>query len=355
MQPVRPRSDYDKAMLKFIYTNGQRAVPGLKRAGAVCALILYTGIANAAIDTPALESIAERAGQLPRTHSFLVAIDGETVLAQGYRGHSVDAKANIKSLSKTLIATLVGAAIDRGVIDGVNQPIGDLLGPRMPQNVDARVATITVGQLLSMQSGLERTSGANYGSWVASRDWVANALQRPIVAEPGTRMLYSTGNSHVLSAILTRASGRSTLALMRDWLGEPLGIDIPPWTRDPQGIYFGGNEMGMTPRALLAFGEMIRRGGRIDDRQIIPADWIEASWRGRTRSVYTGDAYGYGWFTTRLAGVTAHYGRGYGGQVLFVVPERDMTVVMTSDPTPPSNGRYFARQATIVEALIEAS
>ena len=109
--------------------------------------------------------------------------------------------------------SLVGAAIDRGVIDDVDQPISELLGPRMPQNVDARVATITVGQLLSMQSGLERTSGANYGSWVASRDWVANALQRPIVAEPGTRMLYSTGNSHVLSAILTRASGRSTLAL----------------------------------------------------------------------------------------------------------------------------------------------
>ena len=79
-------------------------------------------------------------------------------------------------------------------------------------------------------------------------------MRRPLVAEPGTRMLYSTGNSHILSAILTRASGRSTLALMRDWLGEPLGIDIPAWTRDPQGIYFGGNEMGMTPRQFRESG-----------------------------------------------------------------------------------------------------
>ena len=141
---------------------------------------------------------------------------------------------------------------------------------------------------------------------------------------------------------------------MRDWLGEPLGIDIPAWTRDPQGIYFGGNEMGMTPRALLAFGEMIRRGGTVGDRQIVSSDWIEASWRGRTRSIYTDDAYGYGWFTTELAGVTAHYARGYGGQVLFVVPSRAMTVVMTSDPTPPSNGSYFGRQAEIVAALIDA-
>lgn len=341
-------------MLKLIDRNWQRVVSRLTRASAVYALILSAGIANAAIDTTSLESIAERAGALARTHSFLVAIDGETVVARGYRGHDVDATANIKSLSKTLIATLVGAAIDRGVIDDVNQPIGELLGSRMPQNADARVAEITVGQLLSMQSGLERTSGANYGSWVASRDWVANALRRPLVAEPGTRMLYSTGNSHILSAILTRASGRSTLALMRDWLGEPLGIDIPAWTRDPQGIYFGGNEMGMTPRALLAFGEMIRRGGTVGDRQIVSSDWIEASWRGRTRSIYTGDAYGYGWFTTELAGVTAHYGRGYGGQVLFVMPARAMTVVMTSDPAPPSNGSYFGRQAAIVKALIDA-
>ncbi|WP_084623495.1 serine hydrolase domain-containing protein [Salinisphaera shabanensis] len=317
-------------------------------------LLLWAATGQSAGGRNALDAIVERAGNLERTHTLLVAVDGETVVARGFRGHDVDTTANIKSLSKTWMATLVGAAIDRGMIESVDQPIGELLGPRMPHGADERVARITVGQLLSMQSGLERTSGANYGSWVASRDWVANALQRPFVAEPGTRMLYSTGNTHVLSAILTRASGRSTLALMRDWLGKPLGIDIPPWTRDPQGIYFGGNEMGMTPHALLVFGEMIRRGGRVGEQQVISRDWIESSWRGRTRSIYTGDAYGYGWFTTDLAGVTAHYGRGYGGQVLFVVPERQMTVVMTSDPTPPSDGRYFGRQAEIVEALIEA-
>ena len=325
----------------------------LVRSAACGALMVFAGMATAAPDTPALEAIAKRAGDLPRTHTLLVAIDGATVIERGYRGYRVDATANIKSLSKTLIATLVGAAIDRGVIDSVDQPIGALLGTRMPQDADERVAAITVGQLLSMQAGLERTSGANYGAWVASDNWVDDALSRPFVAEPGTRMLYSTGNTHVLSAILTETSGRSTLALMREWLGEPLAINIPAWTRDPQGIYFGGNEMGITPRALLAFGEMIRQDGRVGEQQVISQAWIETSWRGRTRSVYTGDAYGYGWFTTELAGVTAHYGRGYGGQVLFVVPERDMTVVMTSDPTPPSDGRYFARQSKIVKALIE--
>lgn len=328
--------------------------PRLARQLLFWSLLIWCGISSAALDERTRADIAERAGVLARTHALLVAVEGETVISRGYRGHRVDETVNIKSLSKTWIGTLVGAAIDRGVIDSVDQPVTELLGDRVPANVDPRVRKITVGQLLSMQSGLERTSGRNYGAWVASNNWVADALQRPFVVEPGGRMLYSTGNSHLLSAALTEATGRSTLALMRDWLGKPLGIAIPPWTRDPQGIYFGGNEMGLAPTALLAFAEMIRRGGRIDGEQVISKDWIQASWQQRTHSVYTGDAYGYGWFTTELAGTAAHYGRGYGGQVLFVIPEKDLSVIITSDPTPPSNGSYFQQQAKLVEAIIEA-
>lgn len=307
---------------------------------------------GAGLDPAALARIADAAGELARTHTLLVAVDGETVIDRGFRGHRTHATANIKSLSKTLIAALVGVAIDRGVIDSVDQPVVALLGDRVPDDIDPRVRIITVGQLLSMQAGLERTSGANYGGWVASRNWMENSLRRPLVAEPGGQMLYSTGNSHLLSAGLTETTGRSTLALMREWLGEPLGVAIPPWTRDPQGIYFGGNEMGLTPRALLAFGEMIRRDGRVDDRQVLPAAWIEASWKTRTQSIYNGDDYGYGWFTTALAGHAAHYGWGYGGQVLFVVPDKAMTVVITSDPTPPSRGAYLDRLKDIVAQLI---
>ena len=78
-------------------------------------------------------------------------------------------------------------------------------------------------------------------------------------------MLYSTGSFHVLGAALARASGESLLALARGWLGEPLGIEIPAWTRDPQGFYLGGNEMALSPMAMLAFGEMYRRDGRTAD------------------------------------------------------------------------------------------
>ena len=150
-------------------------------------------------------------------------------------------------------------------------------------------------------------------------------------------MIYSTGSSHLLSAILTKQTGRSTLALARDWLGPMPGFAIASWQRDPQGIYVGGNLMAMSPRSLLAFGELYRRNGLAPDgTRLLSAEWIAESWKTRTQSRWTGDDYGYGWFTREIAGEEVRYGWGYGGQMLYVVPALSLTVVMTSDANAPS-------------------
>lgn len=222
------------------------------------------------------------------------------------------------------------------MLEGVDQPVAPLLKDKLPADADPRLGAVTIGHLLSMQAGLERTSGPNYGRWVSSRDWVRFALSRPFVDEPGGSMLYSTGNSHLLSAVLTRAAGRSTLALAREWLGKPLRIAIPPWPRDPQGIYFGGNDMLLSPRALLRFGEMYRQAGLIEGRRVLPESWVRLSWTPRARSPFTGHDYGYGWSITDARGHPAYYAWGYGGQMLYVVPSLALTVVMTSDSTAPS-------------------
>ena len=79
-----------------------------------------------------------------------------------------------------------------------------------------------------MRSGLESTSGGQYGSWVRSRNWVRYALGRPMVSDPGSSMEYSTGTSHILSAILTKATKRSTHEFAREALARPLGITLAP-------------------------------------------------------------------------------------------------------------------------------
>ena len=212
------------------------------------------------LDAARLDQALERAATLPSLHALLVARAGEERVAEVFRGPGLDRPVNVKSVSKSVMAALAGAAIARGVLDGVDQRIAPILDDLVPRDADPRVGAITVDHLLTMRAGLERTSGPNYGRWVSSPNWVRHVLSRPFVDQPGGRMLYSTGSYHLLSAVLTRAAGRSTLELARAWLGEPLGIDIPPWTRDPQGFYLGGNNMLLAPRALLRFGEAYRLG-----------------------------------------------------------------------------------------------
>ena len=168
---------------------------------------------------------------------------------------------------------------------------------------------------------------------------VRDALARPFVDEPGGAMLYSTGSTHLLSAILARASGQSTHALAREWLGRQQGFVITGWDRDPQGVHLGGNNMAMDTRSLLAFGELYRNGGvATDGRRLLSQEWIDASWTPRTQSRHTGDGYGYGWFlrdTRRAEPVRYAWGIGRPDS-LRGHPRIGLTVAMTSDDSAGS-------------------
>lgn len=285
---------------------------------------------------PGIAAAIDRARSLDQLHGLVVAQDGKVLIEERFRGPALDQPVNIKSASKSIISALVGRAIGEGLIEGVDQPIADLIPDALPADPDPRLRTLTVGNLLSMQSGLERTSGPNYGRWVASPNWVRFALSRPFVDDPGGGMLYSTGNTHILSAILTEVSGRSTRELFVDWFAEPLGARLGDWDRDPQGIYLGGNNMALSPYGLLRFGELFRNNGMLGEERLLPESWIEASWTPRTRSIYSGEAYGLGWFITSVRGHDVFYGWGFGGQMLYVVPDLALTVVMTSAADVPS-------------------
>lgn len=305
---------------------------------------LFLAASGAALATPALLSAQEgdlsaAIAELPQLHSLQVMRGDEVIFAEAPRGPGLDRLANIKSCSKSIVALLLGAAIDRGHIASVEAPLSEVAPGILPADVTDGAGEITMEDLVTLRAGLERTSGPNYGEWVSSSNWLANALSRPMVAEPGARMLYSTGTTHILGAALAEATGDSLLTLARDWLGRPLGIEIPPWTRDPQGYYLGGNEMALRPTAMLRIAAMVRDGGLYDGEQIIPADWIAASIEPRARSPWSGMSYGYGWFLTGSGYVL---GRGYGGQVIAAHPERDLAVAITSDPLQPArSGGYF--------------
>lgn len=297
-------------------------------------------LAAPALAQAGLNPILEDAARLENLRAVAIWSGGSEIAARGYGRFTPDDPTNIKSASKSVISALTGIAIQKGLLDGTDQPIAPILQDQLPADPDPRLATVTLGNLLSMQAGLERQSGANYGAWVSSRNWVRAALAAPFTQEPGGRMQYSTASTHLVSAILTRVAGRSTLDLARDWLGPVPGFRITGWERDPQGIYLGGNQMAMSTRSLLAFGTMYAENGRAGGRQVVPAAWIEDSWQSRTASIFSGQGYGYGWFIGRASGRPVRYGWGYGGQMIYVFPatrrQPAAAIAMTSAPDQPS-------------------
>jgi CubicO group peptidase (beta-lactamase class C family) len=281
------------------------------------------------------------AASLPRLYSLLVSVDGDMRAEHYFNGATPTRATNIKSASKSIVATLVGIAIDRGDLEGVHEPIARFFPEYLRTSPDK--GAITVEDLITMRSGLETTSNRNYGRWVQSSNWVRHVLQQPMVDRPGGRMIYSTGSTHLLSAILTKTTGSNTAAFARSALGEPLGISFGGWTRDPQGIYLGGNEMAMRPRDMVRVGDLYLNGGRYNGRQVVSEAWVRTSIEPRTVSRFGDREYGYGWWIREMAGRPVFYAWGYGGQFIFIVPSVRTVVAVTSVSTPGSERRDHLR------------
>lgn len=293
------------------------------------------------LDTARLAAAYERAADMPRLRSIIVQWRGAVVGEEYFNGARATARANIKSASKSIVSALAGIAMAHGRIRGVDQPISELLRAET-RELDSLKRAITVGDLLSMRAGLQSTSFGNYGAWVTSGNWVRHALQQPMVAPAGEHgaMIYSTGSTHLLSAILTRTTGMSTYRFAQRYLAQPLGIDLRPWQTDPQGIYFGGNDMYLTPRDMLKIGTLYLNRGKWGEREVIPAAWVDSSYVERTVSPWNGNRYGYGWWTRTAHGHAVRFAWGYGGQFIFVVPTLQLVVVVTSDAESRREGDH---------------
>jgi CubicO group peptidase (beta-lactamase class C family) len=300
------------------------------------------------LDTAVLQ---QRSRDMPRLHSLLISHQGGRIYEQYFAGRDAGQPANLKSASKSIISALVGLALQNGHIKDINQPIVDFFPEYIGTEVEDTVRGITIRNLLTMQGGLASTSGSNYGSWVASRNWVDAALKSPMVADPGTAMIYSTGTTHLLSAIVTRASGMNTKEFAQRYLADPMGFRMAYWSRDPQGVYFGGNDMEITPRQMLDIGEIYLNGGVHDGKRILSEQWVRDSHQPHAESPRgEGRHYGYGWWLRDMADLQVPLAWGYGGQFIFVVKEYDLVIVITSDSNPgPERGAHMRSIYDLVE------
>lgn len=256
----------------------------------------------------------------------------------------------LNSASKSITSALIGIAIDQGYIEDVTVPLSDYF-PQVLEFDDTAWQQITIWHLLTHTSGILTTDDSNWEAWRSADNWIDYILELPIVSTPGTEFSYSTGNTHLLSAILEQATGMSMYEFGREYLFDPVGMDSVQIGTDPQGIADGGNGIWLSTSDMAKFGALFLNGGSWEGQQVVPADWVEQSTSVQfQRSTGSAD-YGYQWWVRTFGDLQydAFFAQGHGGQYIFVVPQLELVVAINSDYEGPT-GIYWQIMNDLVNA-----
>ncbi len=268
-----------------------------------------------------------------RIHSLTLIRNGYLLLDVNFYPYDGTQPHNMASVTKTITATLIGIAVDQGKLQ-LDQPVLSFFPERIIANRDSRKERMTVRDLVSMSSGLDCLGPPDYPDeptlleMESSSDFVQFALDLPMAPEPGTTWAYCSPGTHLLSAILTRATGMTELDFARENLFEPIGIHEVIWPADAQGITHGWGDVYLYPRDAAKLGYLWLRGGVWDGRRLVSQGWLEDSVKVHTQVPGDQD-YGYGWWIDRDGEFGQFAAQGRGGQRVLVLPTINAIVVTT--------------------------
>lgn len=288
------------------------------------------GVSSACI-ADALERIVSSRKDI---HSMLIVKGGELVFEKYFPPYTPNTLHSQFSCSKTFTSMLIGIAGSRGIVSEADRVLGFF--PDVEVNeVSQNLRDMTVRDLLVMGTGhAEDTLPALLAE--PSGDFASAFLNAPVPHRPGTHFVYNTGATYMLSAILTRATGRSALDLANEWMFDKIGIRGVRWDACPRGVSMGGTGLYLTPRQMARFGLLILNKGKWRGEQLIPADYIERATTKQidnlVRSNHTNPNWrvGYCYQIWRNSFAGSFRADGMGGQFIVMLPDQEMVVVFTS-------------------------
>lgn len=234
------------------------------------------------------------------------------------------------SMAKSFTSALIGIAIDEGLIPSVDEPMTTYY----PEWIGTPKESMTLRQVLHMESGLkwnENYSVSDLGSSDVIQMGLSNtqltyARTRPYEVEPGTRWSYSSGDTMLLSGVISQATGRSAAQYAQEKLFGPIGMDPVDWWQDVEGNTLTFCCLDSSSRNYARFGLLYLHGGDWNGRQVVPSDWVADS---LDFTDLSGGRYGYQWWKAEVPGVDedVFMANGFDGQFMFVVPALDLVVV----------------------------
>ncbi|PHE73771.1 serine hydrolase domain-containing protein [Bacillus wiedmannii] len=293
-------------------------------------------------------------------NGMLVVQKGNVIFGKYYNGHGLDDALHVASVTKTIISALIGICIDKGYIKSVDQKVIEFFS-----EYKCKVSEATVGHLLTM------TAPYPFVDWqepleelCTQEDWIKYTLNRiGQGGEIGT-FKYSSAGAHVLSAIITSATGKSAREFANEYLFQPLGMreipnynmkafgfddlfgkDVKGWVHDPNDISTGGWGLTLTIRDMAKFGQMYLNEGIHNGKQILSKSWIKES------TEMNQNQYGYLWWLREEDGIFSYCAMGDGGNMICCVPEKDLVVVIASEVMPNARDRWELIKGCILPYL----
>ncbi|MDC8003894.1 serine hydrolase [Aureisphaera galaxeae] len=294
------------------------------------------------IDTGELQRMIDsiHANALVNTHSVLIAKDHKLVFETYFDGFNAHIPHDLRSASKSISSAMIGIAIQDNVLKSVDENLYDFIPKDYEYTLDSLKSKIKLKDLLTMSSGFDVNNLASedyYQNPENPNNWLTSVLEAPVIHEPGTYADYGSANPFLLGVCLNERLNKPLEVYMDEKLFAPLGITNYINQTDDTGVtpYFGGG-MLLTSRDLLKFGQLYLNKGQWNGTQIIPEAWVEESFQKHVQlqDVRDKNHYGYQWWhdTYEINGkaIATIEARGAGGQFIFIIPELDSVVVITS-------------------------
>lgn len=269
-------------------------------------------------------------GTYGEIHSLLVFKNNELIAEEYFGGYDADSIHFQYSVTKSISSLLVGIATDQGLLGTVDQKLYELF-PEYSNDIanwNDQKAEMTLKDVLTMSAGYQwdewtyayTDTRNDANKMIRSDDLMKFVLDLPMAYEPGSRFTYNSGCSMLLSGIVENSTGISLEAFAKVNLFDKLGIRDWYWEQGKDGKFNSGWGLHLKPLDMLKIGRMVLNGGQWEGQRIVSEDWLEAS---QTNHISN---YGYQWWLS----TDFFSARGWGGQVIAIVPSEDLVIITTA-------------------------
>jgi CubicO group peptidase (beta-lactamase class C family) len=286
--------------------------------------------------------------------SLIVLRHGRIVTEAYYAPYTGHLQHEIFSSTKAVIGTLLGIAYKDGLLDRLDHPVLDFFTDRHVANVDDRKKAITVQNLLDMTSGINWDQGfqgepeITPNEMYRSDNWTEFILDRPMAHTPGEVFNYANGNPDLVSAIITRLTGKLAEDYAREKLFEPLGITDWHWQREPEGLSIGDGMLALLPRDMAKIGYLYLRHGQWEGQQMLPPGWADVLNHTLVNMHASKDPnLSYSNFMWVFPNKHAFMANGLHGQLITVFPDLDTVAVTTA--------REYVQYGTLIDGVTAAA